>query len=318
MNVLITGASGFIGSFLCDSLLSAGFTVIATARNKARLPVFDSKKFFQHELDVLHESSFDGISMPVNAVMHAATANDILSKDPEQGILLSTAGTRNVLEFCVKNNVPKMIFLSTFQVYGTELNGRIDESSKICCENDYGLNHLFGEEYVEMYSRQKEISGIVVRPSNVYGRFMSQFIDRWTLVPGCFCKEVFDTNQITLRSSGKQTRNFVGLHEVSAGIIAILNSREQGYSVFNIASERNFSMLEVADLVKGIFEKKYRKQAVVKVTGTFPEKANSFSVDLAKLRTIGFNPDKTYNLETEIHQIFEHLEKMNNGPNRTI
>ena len=100
-----------------------------------------------------------------------------------------------------------MVFFSTFQVYGTDLEGEIDENTPARCQNDYGLNHVFGEQYAEMYAREKGITGIVVRTSNVYGRFSTPFVDRWTLVPGCFCKEIKETGKIILKSSGKQTRN---------------------------------------------------------------------------------------------------------------
>jgi UDP-glucose 4-epimerase len=319
MRIVITGASGFIGSYLCDYLLNAGQTIIATARNKSKIPDHHVKNFIPLELDVLNESAFSQMdTMPVDAVVHTSTSNDILSKNPSEGILLSASGTRNVLEFCVRRKIPKIIFFSTFQVYGTELNGTIDENTPVHCENDYGLNHVFGEHYIEMYSRQKKITGIVVRPSNVYGRFMTPYIERWTLVPGCFCKELYLTGKITLLSSGRQTRNFVGLHEVSAGVQAILNHTKNGYSVYNIASEKNLTMLEVAELVKKIFEKRYSKEAVIKIMSDKPQTGNSFHVDLEKIRNIGFNPDNNYNLETEINQIFDHLEKIKNEPSRTV
>jgi UDP-glucose 4-epimerase len=320
MTLLITGASGFIGSYLCSYFFKMGHTVIATARDPKKIPSFESgNRFVSFELDVLQTSSFNNVSsISIDAVIHTATSNDILSKNTSGGILLSTVGTRNVLEFCLQRKIPKLIFFSTFQVYGTELNGDIDETSPTLCRNDYGLNHLFGEQYVEMYAREKGITGIVVRPSNVYGRFSTSFIDRWTLVPGCFCQEVYHKGTITLLSSGRQIRNFVGLHEVSAGVEAIVNYSENGFAVYNVASDKNLSMLAVAEMVKEIFEERYRRTATIHIKGEEPKSGNSFSVNLEKIQSIGYQPDDRYNLKTEINKIFGHLEKMNNEPNRTI
>lgn len=316
MNLVITGASGFIGSYLCTYLLKKGHTVVATARNKNKMPHFDQEQFFSFEVDVLNPSSLANINdFYIDAVVHTATSNDILSKNVSSGIELSTVGTKNVLDFCVERKIPKILFFSTFQVYGTELNGTINERTPIRCQSNYGINHLFGEQYIEMYSREKSIMGIAIRPSNVYGRFTTPFVERWTLVPGCFCKEAFLSNTITLLSSGKQTRNFVGLHEVSAGVSAILDHKDKGFSVYNIASNENLNMLSVAEMVQNIFEERYGRKVPIKVMNDEPRTSNSFTVDLEKLQHIGYQPERSYNLETEINQIFDHLEKNTDEPN---
>ena len=87
-------------------------------------------------------------------LIHVATANDVISKSSIKGIELSSIGTKNMLDFALKNNIPKCIVFSTLQVYGTELTGDIDESSPVHFQNDYGLNHLIAEMYAEQYHRQ--------------------------------------------------------------------------------------------------------------------------------------------------------------------
>ncbi|GEM_PF-1127125 len=319
MTVLVTGASGFIGSYLCDHLLQRGYRVIAASRDINKINAYSDDHFTAVGLDVLNPSAFDRIEIyNADAVVHTATANDIVSQKNEEAILLSAAGTKNLLEFCVLRNIARVIFFSTFQVYGTELSGTIDENTPLRCQNDYGLNHVFGELYVEMYAREKKINGIVVRPSNVYGRLMNPHINRWTLVPACFCKEVFQTGQITLLSSGRQTRNFISLHEVSTGVEAILRSEVQGYNVYNLASEKNCSILQVAALVKNCFEKRYGKKAGLQVKGHEPPAENIFHADISKLRRLGYAPDTAYNLESEINQLFDHLEKTIHEPHRAV
>lgn len=310
MNVLITGASGFIGSYLCNFFIKQGYTVIAAARDTAKIPPIKTPEFFTVELDVLDPKAFDNINIPsIDAVIHTATSNDILSKRADEGILLSTIGTRNVLESCVKKAIPQMVFFSTFQVYGTELEGEIDESTTAMCQNDYGLNHIFGEQYVEMYAREKGITGIVVRPSNVYGRFSTPFIDRWTLVPGCFCKELKETGKIILKSSGRQARNFVNLENIGRSLHKILHTPKTGFDIYNIASSQNFSILEVAEMVCSVYKKRYEQEGVVEVLSDRPVKRNSFSVSLQKLYNLGFTESEEINLVSEINEIFIYLEK---------
>ncbi len=313
MKVMITGASGFIGAYLTEYLLKRNFQVIACARDISRLPEwFDYHNLDKRKLDILNQaelSQFGGESL--DWVIHTATSNDILSRDTSAGITLSAIGTKNMLDFCVANQVPNLMFFSTFQVYGTELNGKIDELSPLLCQNDYGLNHIFGEQYVEMYARQGKINGVVVRPSNVYGRFSTPHINRWTLVPGCFCKEAYEKQTITLLSSGNQTRNFVSLENLSEAVNSIISNFKSQYDIFNISSTQHFSMVEVAQLTQNIYFQRYGKPVKLIIKSTNPPVGNHFEVSLQKLISTGFQESLELNLVTEINELFNHLEQIN-------
>lgn len=313
MKVMITGASGFIGAYLTEYLLKRNFQVIACARDILKLPKWsDYPNVEKRKLDVLNQSElslFGGESL--DWVIHTATSNDILSKDTSAGIILSAIGTKNMLDFCVSNQVPNFMFFSTFQVYGTELNGKIDEESPLLCQNDYGLNHIFGEQYVEMYARQGKINGVVIRPSNIYGRFSSPAINRWTLVPGCFCKEAYESQTITLLSSGKQTRNFVSLENLSKAVLSIISNIRNQYNIFNIASTQYFSMVEVAQLVQNIYHQRYKNPIELIIKGANPIVGNHFEVSLSKLESTGFKESLDLNLTTEINEVFNHIEQIN-------
>ena len=68
------------------------------------------------------------------------------------------------------------------------------------------------------------IDFIILRPSNVYGNFESKTIDRWSLVPGCFCKDVKTNSKITLMTSGKQNRDFVSLDDAFGFTFHLVNN----------------------------------------------------------------------------------------------
>src|ERR1044072_6698263 len=126
MRVLVTGASGFIVSYLCNFLANNGMEVIASCRNKKKLEHANIKYAGLVELDVLSDLETD---VPADAIVHVATANDIVSRKTIDGINLSAIGTKNLLEYAVRNRIPNFIFFSTFQVYGTEYAGTITEST---------------------------------------------------------------------------------------------------------------------------------------------------------------------------------------------
>jgi nucleoside-diphosphate-sugar epimerase len=308
MRVLITGANGFIGSYLANYFLQKGYEVIATSRqfHSSTRTLLKNARLF--DLDVLNTGQLQNLSLQADMIVHTATANDIISRDGIKGIELSAIGTKNILEFGAKNGIQKCIVFSTLQVYGTELTGEVSESSPLHFQNDYGINHLFAEMYAEMYSRQGKVQCVSVRPSNVYGRILSDAFNRWSLVPGCFCKEAVDSGTITIRSSGKQMRNFVNLENLSRAIECIMQQFPDQYESYNLASSQGFTMLKVAEITKQVFEKEFQKSLEIQITGAEPVNTNFFNLNIDKLKAVGFTEDEKFTLESEITEIFSYLK----------
>ena len=308
MRILITGANGFIGSYLAAYFLRQDDEVIATSRQFHLSTIELLKKAEIINLDVLDTEQLNTLSVKADIIIHTATANDIVSKDTLKGIELSALGTKNILDLAVRNNIPHCIVFSTLQVYGTELTGAIDESSPLLFQNDYGINHLFGEMYAELYARQAKLKCVSVRPSNVYGRILSDAFNRWSLVPGCFCKEAHGSGTITIKSSGKQMRNFVNLENLSRAVDCITRHFPDNYECYNLASSSADTMTGVAEKVKAVYEKMYGKSLQLNITGTEPVSTNFFEISLEKLKNIGFTENEEYTLESEIEQLFSYLQ----------
>ena len=308
MKILITGANGFIGSYLANYFLAKNDEVIGTSRqfHGSTRTLLQKAKLI--EMNVLDKVQMDQVSLQADVIIHTATANDIISKDILKGIELSAVGTKNILDFAARNNITKCIVFSTLQVYGTELSGTINEDSPLLYQNDYGLNHLFGEMYAELYSRQGKVQAVTVRPSNVYGRILTDAFNRWSLVPGCFCKEAHETGTITIKSSGMQMRNFINLENLSLAVDCILQHFPHSYEYYNLASSRAYTMVEVAEKTKQVYQKLYQKPVQLNITGTEPRVTNPFTISLEKLKKTGFREDENYTLETGIEQIFNYLK----------
>ena len=308
IKILITGANGFIGSYLSQFLLQRGYAVTAAARQ-----FHDSTKQLLVKaelisLDVLNTEQLNKLSINADVIIHTATANDIISKNTLSGIELSAVGTKNILDFAVRNKIAKCMVFSTLQVYGTELFGAIDENSLLNFQNDYGLNHLYAEMYAEMYTRLNKMQCVSVRPSNVYGRILTKSFNRWSLVPGCFCKEALENGTITIKSSGKQMRNFINLENLSRAVDCIVQHFPGKYECYNLASSQANTMMEVAEKVKTVYERMYNKEVQLNIAGTEPAVTNYFNISLEKLNKIGFTESKDYTLESEIEEIFNYLQ----------
>ena len=100
--ILITGAGGFIGSYLCRHFSNHGYTVIGWAHRLTKELSEALPGCNLSEVDILC-SPLPAPSAPLDIVIHTATANEIASRDVEHGMLLSALGTRNLLDWASAN-----------------------------------------------------------------------------------------------------------------------------------------------------------------------------------------------------------------------
>ena len=309
MKYLVTGANGFIGSYLCDYLLKNGHHVIALSRSffPEIKTLLKGAEFI--EADIL-SPEFEKIKTDADAIVHLASSNDIVSKNLSKGTELSVTGTVNALKLAVNNHIPKFIFFSTLQVYGTELSGDYDEQSRVKPENDYAMNHLFGEMYVEMFSRKYGLKTLAVRPSNIYGRFLSSQINRWTLVPGCFIKEAVEKGTITLLSSGNQNRNFINLEQISYYTEMVSKNMDKSFDIINFISSDQKRIVDVALLTKDIFKTAFNTEIEMIIQSDQPLQTNQFDFDHRQLLNYGIDINfvKDHSLDSEIKQIIKTLK----------
>tara|TARA_B100001057_G_C22866629_1_gene956774 strand:- start:3486 stop:4406 length:921 start_codon:yes stop_codon:yes gene_type:complete len=279
--VVIFGASGFIGSQINKLLTESKFEVVSCVNNNSKKI---SKKFFKNIKKIDIKKKIKTKITDVDTVIHAATPNDIFSKDFQKGMDLSLNGTKHVLDFCLDNNIKNLIFFSTFQVYGTNLTGKIREKTKVKLNNFNSLNHYFAEELCRFYSKNYNLNSTIVRPSNVYGIPLLNSINRDTLVPLCFAKDLKKSNKIKLLSSGKQNRNFVSNFTIAKICMRLINKFPKGYNILNISSNLNLSMYSIAkDMIKIANSRNGKNNYVLAVESDYPKIENYFKTSKSKL-----------------------------------
>jgi UDP-glucose 4-epimerase len=304
--VLVTGASGLIGSRIIRTLAERGMDVVGTARSS-------SEKLCQElgvpvrQLDVLSPHSNALAGLQAECLIHCATANDIVSKVPAHGMNLTVNGTWNVLELARTLGISRFIFFSTFQVFGTELSGIVDESRPPCCESAYGLNHWFGEEVCRMFASKYPMDIAAVRPSNVYGAPLASSVHRESLVPTCFVQSAIRSGEIVLHSSGRQRRNFISTEEVAQGCAYLVDNLSRGFEIINLCSAYNASIREIAQITAEVFEQRFDRPLPIHSRSANPLCGNEFAAR-SKLRFLWNSPEHSAeSMRTAIARLFDGM-----------
>jgi nucleoside-diphosphate-sugar epimerase len=309
MKVAITGANGYIGSYLAKYYLQQGDDVIAVSRkfSDAIKKELTGATFIIS--DVLSEE-FKILDLHCNVLIHAASANDIVSKDLKNGVDLSLYGTKNALDLCIKNGIKNFVFFSTIQVLGTELKGDYTDSSLAKIESNYAFNHFVGEEYVKLFTLKNPVNSLIIRPANIYGAMLDTAIDRWTLVPNCFCKEAVEKGTITLLSSGNQNRSFLSLENICKGTYEAINCfTQEKLRTINLANSGNYSIVQLAKWTKEVLEE-LKIPAELLIKSEQPERGNEFTIDVSSLRNNDIQLEETEeNFKKEVIKIIHSLKK---------
>lgn len=312
--ILITGGMGYIGSYLAQHLDAEGFDVFLTRRRGGKsLPELHGK-YPVKDIDLLDASSLNGVCNGMDIVVHTATYDERLANgNPAEALTANGYATRALLEDARLAEVKRFIYLSTFHVYGRS-NGRIDESIPVAPVSDYALTHYVAELYCNQYAEKYGMDNRIVRLTNGYGAPMTMDIDKWYLVLNDFCRSVFESQRIELKTPGLQKRDFIGIRDVCSaiGLLAQCERSHIKERIYNVSSGNAVSMRELAALVAQAYQSRYDRY-VDMIIPEPPVGALSLSeellVDSGRLRSLGWQP--TASLLEEVNLIFNLLERSN-------
>ena len=264
-NVLVTGAAGFLGSHVCDELLSKGYTVVGVDNFFRGKKENVAKDVIFLERDLTLEGIEDLINLHnIDTVFHYAAINgtehfyDIPAKVFNDNMNM----TRNVLESITRgDSVKRIVYTSTSEVYGPHPPLPTDEHEPIILNmfsdrDSYASSKAIGEFQIKYAAKKLQISYLILRPFNTYGTRMDN--TKYGQVVPEFFRKVYEP-EFTLIGDGSQTRSFC--HVDDHKVLAVRLAEYDSNSVVNIGNDEEITILDLAKKVHEIkgraFEPKF-------------------------------------------------------------
>lgn len=296
--VLITGASGMIGSYLARSFLKLNernynITLIALVRNPDKLG--EDIESNEHTI-VLKQDVCDNINIDrkVDIVIHAASPASpvIMREHPVDTIKANVLGTYNTLEVARKNEGSQYLYVSSREVYGQPY-----KNQEYFRENDYGFvdplnvrscyseGKKAAENFCVCYKEQFGVNTMIVRPAHIYGPGMSLNDGR---VQADFLRDVMNNRDILLKSDGSAIRTYTYIADAVLAMFYVLLKGDE--LVYNIGDENSkVSIKELAQTIIKASGKNLKLTFEIEDTkGCAPFTLGILNTD--KIRALGFKP----------------------------
>lgn len=286
--ILLTGASGFIGSHLAHALVAQRKKLILVSRKGKFDPALLKIKnqVTALKLDITKKADLKKLPGPIEAVFHTAihpSQKPETDFDLRQCIETNAFGTLNLLEFCQKSGIERFIYSSSIGVYGNKISPPIDESYPVMPKTAYGFGKYLGEMYCKEFHQKYGIRHFILRYSSVYG--YNQMPD--TVLP-IFIRLVRSNRDIVIFGQGKKVQDFVYIKDVVKANLLALKSKHPGD--YLIGSGIGTSMFTLAKTVSKVFGK--GKKARIVRNRELPEDSAQIWLNVSKAkRCLGYTPN---------------------------
>ena len=247
---LVTGADGFIGSHLTESLLEKGYQVKAfvyynSFNNWGWLDTLPKEKLSQIEIfsgDVRDPNGVREAMKGVDLVFHLAAliAIPFSYHSPDSYVDTNIKGTLNVLQAARELNTERLLVTSTSEVYGTAQYVPIDEKHPYQGQSPYSATKIGADRLAESFYRSFKLPVTIVRPFNTYRQSAR------AVIPTIITQLLAGKDEIKLGSLAP-TRDFNYVKDTAAGFLAIAKSQKTIGEEINIATQQEISIGDLAN-----------------------------------------------------------------------
>ena len=308
MRALVTGGAGFIGSHLCELLLSEGHQVVAfdnlSSGRKVNLSGFSGCEGFSLiEGDIRDEVALDDAMQGIDWVFHLAGKADIVPsiEQPAEYYSTNVTGTFNVLELSKKHKVKRIVYAASSSSYGIPDQYPTSEEAPIRPQYPYALTKYMGEELLMHWAQVYKLPAVSLRLFNVFGP-RSRTTGAYGAVFGVFLAQKLNNRPLTVVGDGTQTRDFTFVTDVANAFLKAAESDVSG-QVMNVGSGNHYSVNRLVELIGGDVEYIPKR----------PGEPDCTFADISKItRLLDWRPQVSF--ESGVEQMMAHIRDWGDAP----
>ena len=320
--ILLTGATGTIGSFLTDMLIrynrkfNGKIHIFVAGRNLKKMEHEYAE--FDEVIPVYYDLNRDvTFDFYVDYIIHAAgNAHPFaFNGDPVGTIIGNVIGTYNLLQYAQQYGIKRFLYVSSGEVYGQgdfnkesfdeDYLGYLNIQSVRSC---YPSSKRTTENLCFSYTEQYGLESVVVRPSHTYGPCITDSDNR---AHAQFLKNVISGNDIVLKSTGAQVRSYTYIADCASAILSVLINGNSG-EAYNVANPN--SVVTIATLARAIADIGKRKVCCSFLNETEYKNVSPIVkqvLSTRKIENMGWKP--VFTLENGIRNTINILREAQNG-----
>ena len=295
--ILITGSCGFVMSNFIRKALHDKLDYVFASIDKVKNPsgihnVYANKEHTFYIGNILDEHFLDiifSLEKP-DIVIHAAA--EVPANEEVQDLSLfvnsNILGTANIVRACVKSNVERLVYLSSYEVYGSldaQRREGFKEEDTLCPVSSYAASKASGELILQSAFFESGLRYNILRSCNLFGP--RQTSDNF--IPSLL-KNILEEKKVSIYNGGSTQREWLYVGDFCNALISILNTGNSN-EIYNISAGYEFSDIEMFHEVCGYLQKGYDYLKII-------ERENNsifrYAVDSSKLKDIGWMPSKKY------------------------
>jgi len=280
-NLLITGATGFVGPYLVEELHEKNARIKVLSLNKSQNRFDDA--IIQIGGNIIDPGSLQNVMKDVDIVFHLAAISNVnyAIAHPRETFETNATGTLNLLEEARKNDIAKFVYISSSHVYGVPQYLPMDEKHPIDPHEPYAASKATGEMLVKIYGLNYGLQTAIIRPFNMYGPGQSGDFIIPSIISQALQKDIIELGNLS------PTRDLLYITDAIEGMLAIA---QQGEGIYNIGSGKETSIKEVVETIINIIDpaKKY-------VSVESRRRSNAIDIprmcaDISRLNKLGWSP----------------------------
>ena len=258
--VMVTGGAGFIGSHICDRLITMGIEVVCVDNlfsgfedNITHLIGNENFKFVNSDISDYDDcfSAMEGC----DAICHQAAIGSVPRsiKDPVRTNIANSNGTLNIFQSAFERGIERVVFASSSSVYGDDSNLPKIENRIGIQLSPYAVTKRVGELYASVFYNLKGIETIGLRYFNIFGPRQSPEGAYAAVIPK-FIQKMMNGESPIIFGDGSQSRDFTYVsNAVDANILALTTGNKTTYGkIFNIACGDSLSLIEIFNVIRDI------------------------------------------------------------------